>query len=171
MNANFLCALSCTLKEEGGWSDESHDPGHATMKGITLATFREYHPGASKDDLRHISDADVQRIYHDGYWKPVRADDLPNGVDLAAFDFAVNSGRSRAAKYLQRIAGVIPDGVIGPITLAAVNAMDAKTAVNLLCDRRLEFLKGLPTWKFFGKGWSSRVSRIREAALDLVSLT
>jgi len=169
MEAIFQRALACTLKEEGGWSNDVHDPGHATMHGITLATFRQYHPGASKDDLRRISDADVQHIYRTGYWDPIKGDDLPGGVDLATFDFSVNSGHARAAKYLQRLCGVVPDGVIGPITLAAVQRADAKTMINLLCDRRLEFLKDLPTWRYFGKGWSGRVSRIREAALALVA--
>lgn len=169
MEANFQRALACTLKEEGGFVNDVHDPGGATMKGITLATYREYHPGASKDDLRRISDADVQHIYRHGYWDPIKGDELPSGVDLATFDFSVNSGHSRAAKYLQRLAGVTPDGIIGPITLAAVQHADAKTMVNLLCDRRLEFLKGLPTWRYFGKGWSGRVSRVRAEALALTA--
>lgn len=169
MEANFQRALACTLKEEGGWADDERDPGGATMKGVTLATYRQYYPDASKNDLRHISDADLQHIYRHGYWDPIKGDDLPPGVDLATFDFAVNSGHSRAAKYLQRLAGVTPDGVIGPITLAAVCKPDAKTMINLLCDRRLEFLKGLPTWRYFGKGWSARVSRVRKAALGLTA--
>lgn len=169
MEANFQRCLAATLREEGGFVDDARDPGGATCKGITLATFRQYHPDASKDDLRHISDADVQHIYRKGYWNPIKGDDLPSGVDLVTFDFAVHSGNGRASKYLQRIGGVTVDGVIGPKTLAAVNAMDAKTTINLLCDRRLEFLKGLPTWKFFGKGWQARVSRIREAGLALIA--
>ena len=77
MRQNFERCLACTLKEEGGWSDDPHDPGGATMRGVTLATYREYHPGASKDDLRHISDTDLQHIYRHGYWEPIKGDELP----------------------------------------------------------------------------------------------
>ena len=79
----------------------------------------------------------------------------------------MNSGTSHAAKYLQRLAGVEPDGIIGPKTLAAVCKADPARMANLLCDRRLEFLKDLLTWRYFKKGWSARISRVRKAALEL----
>src|SRR6185437_16377169 len=73
----FDTALAFTLAEEGGFSDNPADPGGATNKGITLATFREYQPGATVDELRAISDADVWRIYRLGYWNHMRCGDLP----------------------------------------------------------------------------------------------
>ncbi|MCP8894345.1 hypothetical protein KYK29_05335 [Shinella daejeonensis] len=39
---NFVACLNETLKWEGGWADHPKDPGGATMKGITLATFRRW---------------------------------------------------------------------------------------------------------------------------------
>lgn len=41
------------------------------------------------------------------------------------------------------------------------------TLINDLCDKRLAFLKGLKTWKMFGKGWTSRVSSVRADALKM----
>jgi len=38
---NFDAVLGVTLPHEGGWADHPRDPGGATMKGITLATFRK----------------------------------------------------------------------------------------------------------------------------------
>ncbi len=62
MNRNFQRALSLVLKSEGGWSDNPADPGGATMRGVTLATFRRYiDPKGTKDDLRHITDARLGR--------------------------------------------------------------------------------------------------------------
>lgn len=165
---NFAGALSAVLVHEGGWADHPKDPGGATMKGVTLATYRQYRPGATKQQLRNISDAELERIYRDGYWNKVRGDDLPAGVDLAVFDFAVNSGPARAAIYLQNIVGAAPDGKIGPLTITAVNAYCAKfgTAqlVNELCSQRLAFLERLSTWPTFGKGWSRRVADVRKQA-------
>lgn len=157
---NFEACLAVTLPHEGGWSDHPKDPGGATMKGITLETFRRWRPGASKQDLRAISDADVASIYRAGYWNAVRGDRLPAGVDLATFDAGVNSGPGRAARWLQASAGASVDGVIGENTLARVGAKTPGDLVKALCARRLGFLKGLSTFTTFGKGWSRRVADV-----------
>jgi len=171
MNRTFERALPLVLKHEGGFANHPKDPGGATMKGVTLATFRRYKPGASVADLKAISADMLARIYRDGYWNAVRADDLPSGVDYCVFDFAVNSGPGRAAEYLQAIAGVAQDGKIGPQTIAAVAKLDPASVINSLCNRRLAFLKRLKTWPTFGKGWESRVAGVRKEALAMVGST
>jgi lysozyme family protein len=81
------------------------------------------------------------------------------------FDFAVNSGVSRASKYLQSMVGVTQDGVIGPKTIAA-----AKAYLGVrLTDMRLGFLKGLPTWVTFGRGWANRINDVYAVVRDLCS--
>ncbi len=40
MKKHFKKALNLVLVHEGGWADHRRDPGGATMKGITLATFK-----------------------------------------------------------------------------------------------------------------------------------
>lgn len=165
--ANFTNCLPVTLAYEGGWSDHKDDPGGATMKGITLAVYRKYRPGASKADLRAISQAEVETIYRGGYWNPIKGDDLPAGVDLATFDFGVNSGVSRAAKYLQGVVGVPADGRIGRATLAAVNKASRKEVIQGLCGRRLSFVGRLATFKTFGKGWSRRIANVEAKAVAM----
>lgn len=169
MDRNFARALALVLKSEGGWSDNPADPGGATMRGVTLANFRRYvKADATKDDLRHITDAQIATVYRRFYWDAVAGAELPDGVDYAVFDFAVNSGPSRAAKYLQAVAGVSQDGEIGTTTLAVVRAMPAGVIIDNLCDNRLAFLKRLPTWVTFGKGWQSRVESVRKASLLMI---
>ena len=51
---------------------------------------------------------------------PIKGDDLPGGLDLCIFDFGVNAGPGRAAKYLQTMIGTVADGGIGPNTLKAL---------------------------------------------------
>ncbi|WP_136621456.1 MULTISPECIES: glycoside hydrolase family 108 protein [Mesorhizobium] len=166
MDRNFARALALVLKSEGGWSDNPADPGGATMKGVTLANFRRYvKADATMADLRSISDAQVAAVYRRFYWDAVLGAELPDGVDHAVFDFAVNSGPGRAAKYLQAAVGVAQDGRIGPATLAAVKARPAGVIIDALCDARLAFLQRLPTWKTFGRGWSDRVRSVRVQAL------
>ena len=139
------------------------------MKGVTLATYRKYKPGATKAQLRAISDADLAMIYRDGYWNKVKGDDLPAGLDLVAFDAAVNSGPGRGARWLQEALGVNPDGVIGPKTIAAANAAHKDAVIDRACDLRLGFLRQLGTWKTFGKGWTRRVESVREAASEMAA--
>jgi len=162
MQRNFARALKLVLAHEGGYVDHPKDPGGATNKGITIATFRRYvKKDGTKDDLRRISDADVARVYQKHYWDKVRGDDLPDGLDYAVFDFAVNSGTGRAPKYLQRVLGVTQDGVIGPATLKAAHAVNVPFAIDRLCDDRMAFLRSLSTFSTFGRGWTSRVSGVR----------
>ena len=171
MKGNFAPCLATTLQFEGGWSDNKADPGGATMKGVTLETFRRLYPAATRDDLRAISTDDLQRIYEKDYWIPVRGDDLPAGVDLAVFDFGVNSGPSRAAKALQGALQVTQDGKIGNETVKASKAAAAADIVQRVCARRLSFLRGLKTFVTFGKGWTRRVTEIeaRGVKMALVS--
>ena len=168
MKSNFAKCLPEILKHEGGGADHPSDPGGATMKGITIGTYRQWKGRTvTKAELRAISDAEVAAIYKRNYWDKVRGDDLPAGLDLVAFDAAVNSGPSRGAKWLQTALGVAADGKIGPKTIAAAEAADAATAINLALDVRLSFLKGLRTWPTFGKGWGRRVDGVRKVALGM----
>ena len=167
MFGNFTACLPVTLQYEGGWSDHPKDPGGATMKGITLAVYRRYRPGASKAELKAISEIEVQAIYRDGYWNPIKGDDLPIGVDLATFDFGVNSGVSRASKYLQRAVGVGADGKIGNVTIAAARSANGKEVIQRLCGSRLSFVQGLGTFGTFGKGWSRRIANVEAKAVAM----
>jgi len=170
MNQNFGDSLQEVLVHEGGWSDHPKDPGGATMKGVTLKVFREFYgDNQDKDDLRQISDQQLAYIYKSGYWDKCHCDDLPPGVDYAAFDAAVNSGPTRSAKWLQSAVGADPDGAIGDKTLARLNRYSAIQVVNQMCDQRLAFLQNLSTWSTFGEGWGRRVEEVRQQALKMSS--
>lgn len=169
MQRNFAKSLSLVLKSEGGYSNHPDDPGGPTNKGITLATMRRYvDRNATVDDLKHITEAQVATVYRKQYWDKVCGNDLPGGIDFATFDFAVNSGPARAAKYLQAALGIARDGVIGPATIAAARSADARKIIDRLCADRLAFLKRLRTWPTFGRGWTARVSSVETEALGMV---
>jgi lysozyme family protein len=166
MKENFDKSLALILKHEGLYIDHPQDPGGATMKGITLATFTEFKGRAmSKEELRAISDADVRAIYKSRYWDAVRADELKPGVDLLAFDMAVNKGVGRAAKLMQRGAGVTEDGALGPKSMAVINALDAHDFIAKVSEARRDFYKSLKTFPTFGKGWLRRVDETEKEAL------
>jgi lysozyme family protein len=168
MKNTFETSLAHVLVHEGGFSNHPADPGGATNRGVTLAVFRR-HYGASMgvDDLRAITDEQLDHIYKTGYWNACRCDELPAGIDYVVFDQAVNSGPGRAARWLQSSLGVGVDGRIGTKTIDAAVAADAAKVINDMCDRRLAFLEGLKTWPVFGKGWSRRVKGVRGFGLEL----
>ena len=163
---NFNAALAATLQWEGGWSDHPRDPGGPTQFGITLARYRAWKRDQSitPGQLRQIGDDEVKAIYKAGYWDTVRGDDLPAGLDLAVFDFAVNSGPARAVKTLQRILGVREDGIMGMMTLNAVRGRSPGELVVALSDARLAFVRSLGTFGAFGKGWTRRIEGVRAKA-------
>lgn len=169
MRNNFTEALALVLVHEGGYVNHPADPGGATNRGVTQRTYDSWRKrnGQSKRSVRKITDDEVAAIYRRDYWNAVKADDLPSGVDYAVFDFAVNSGPRRAAQFLQRVVGVDDDGKIGPVTIAAVRATPPGGIISDLCDNRLSWLKRLPTWGTFGRGWSRRVSEVLVKALDM----
>jgi len=159
MKSNFTIVLPWTLAHEGGWSNHPKDPGGATMRGVTQRTFSSYlsRKGMPSRSVRSITPEEILDIYKAQYWDALRCDELPAGLDYAVFDFGVNSGVSRAAKFLQRIVGARQDGIIGEQTLSKAQNGDASYLVEALCNERMKFLRGLKTWKTFGKGWTRRV--------------
>lgn len=168
--ANYAACFRHTLKSEGGWSNHPKDPGGATMRGVTQRVYDGYRKRSARPlrSVRQIEDHELQAIYKKQYWDAVRGDDLPAGVDLAVYDFAVNSGVSRAAKYLQTVLRCNRiDGHIGEATLAMLEEANRIDVVKQLCDLRLKFLQGLDTWGVFGKGWSKRVKDVKETALRM----
>ena len=170
MKQNFKSALKHVLVHEGGWADHPKDPGGATMKGVTLATYRRHFgEEKSKDNLRNISEEELEQIYRSGYWNKCRCDKLPPGVDYAVFDAAVNSGPGRGARWLQAAVGANQDGGIGPNTLSRVGEQDPVHVTDDMCDSRLTFLRSLSNWATFGKGWGRRVEGVRTLAMAMAA--
>ena len=169
MRDNFDQSLALLLKHEGGYVHHGRDPGGRTNLGVTQATYEQW-VGRMVDEpeMRALTVDHVRPLYKAYYWDKVRADDLPRGVDYAVFDFAVNSGVRRAARTLQQVVGVHDDGAIGPFTIGAVKAADAADLIEDLCNARMVFLKGLPHWDAFGRGWTRRVNDVEDAAKAMI---
>jgi hypothetical protein len=167
---NFSRCFELVLKQEGGFVDNPADPGGATNMGITKATLEHFRGEAvTVDDVRNLKKEEAGQIYQARYWNALNCDALPAGLDLIVFDFGVNSGPTRAARLLQATAGAKDDGAIGPSTLGAIKANDVAEIIKLYSQRRLEFLQNLPTFGEFGRGWTRRVTEIRDAALAMAA--
>ena len=168
MKENFDEALKAILHHEGGFVNHPKDPGGMTNLGVTKRVWEEW-LGYEVDEkvMRSLTPNHVWPMYKAKYWDKIKGDDLPTGVDYAVFDAAINSGPGRASKWLQTAVGAVPDGAIGPGTMAKVQEMDAKAIVEKYQATRLAFLQSLPTWDTFGKGWGRRVTEVKDAALRM----
>ena len=162
----FETCLSETLKWEGGWSNHPHDTGGATMRGIIQRVYDAWRKrnNLPRRSVRAIEEAELQAIYRENYWQLVRGDELPEGIDLAVFDYGVNSGPSRAVSHLQEILNIKVDGNMGPVTIDAVNAADPVDTVKKLCERRRKFVRQIKSYPTFGKGWNRRIDGIEQVA-------
>lgn len=167
-SSRFDTCLKPLLEHEGGNDDDIHDPGGRTSRGIIQSEYDAYrrHHGRAVRDVWAAADDEVRDIYRTEYWNVMRCDDLPPGVDYAVFDYGVNSGIARAAKELQRVVGTSQDGQIGPKTVAAARRTPI-SVINILSDERLAFLITLPTWKRYGRGWTTRVQDVRSLATKM----
>lgn len=168
---NFDRALALTLRFEGGFVDHMADPGGATQMGITARTLRAWRgQNVTAADVRALTASEVAAIYRQIYWDQVGSDRLPDGIDMAAFDFAVNSGVDRASRALQQVLGVAVDGIVGRETTLAAASAEAAVVIAGLMARRRGFLRRLSIFPVFGRGWLRRVAAVEAAALELAGV-
>lgn len=163
--ANFSACLAVILQHEGGYVNNSADPGGATNLGITVHTLSNWLGRPAVDgEVRMLTAEAVAPIYRAWYWNAESCDDLPTGVDLCVFDDAVNTGPGSAAKRLQKAVGAVCDGAIGPRTLASVKAAPVADLIETLAIERENFYRSLPTFATFGHGWLNRVEQTTSTA-------
>ena len=169
MQANYDKCLETILHHEGGYVNHPKDPGGETNLGVTKRVYLEH--GGTKD-MKELTVEDVAPIYKKGYWDKMKCDDIPSGLDLCLFDFGVNAGPGRAAKFLQSMIGTTVDGGIGPNTLAKLEEYIRENgeheAVNKYQEMRQKYYEQLSTFDTFGKGWTRRVEETTKLALDLI---
>tara|TARA_E500000318_G_scaffold105836_1_gene113192 strand:- start:5 stop:517 length:513 start_codon:yes stop_codon:yes gene_type:complete len=166
---NWIKCLETILHHEGGYVNHPKDPGGETNLGVTKKVYEEF--GGVKD-MKDLTREDVEPIYKKNYWDRVKGDQLPSGLDLCVFDFGVNAGTGRAAKYLQTLIGTTADGGIGPNTLKAldsyVDGHGVQTTIENYQAERQKYYESLSTFDTFGKGWTRRVTETTELAVSMI---
>jgi lysozyme family protein len=165
----FDDCLNHVLAHEGGYVAHPADPGGHTNLGVTKDTWERWVGHAvSVDAIKALTVADVTPVYREKYWDRAKCGALPVGIDYCVFDTAVNSGPGRAVKFLQEVVGATSDGILGPMTLRAVHAMNPRDVIDGYCDKRLAFLQELKTWPTFGRGWGRRVDEVKRTAHEML---
>ena len=177
MEKNFPKALQHVLDTEAGFQYDPKDAGNklpdgrqgCTNLGVTQYMWEAFvgHP-VSTEDMKRLNKERVARFYKHKYWDPVKADNLPDGIDYLVFDFAVNAGPGRAIKILQSVVGVPEDGLIGPKTLKAVESITPATLIQVYTEAKEDFYKSLDAFKIYGKGWLARADSAEKIAYTLL---
>lgn len=159
------------LSFEGGYVNDPVDRGGATNKGVTMATWRQV--GYDKDgdgdidvaDLKLLTDRDVRdRVMKPHYWDRWKADQIRSqSLANILVDWVWGSG-ANGIRIPQQMLGVAVDGIVGPKTLAALNARDPAQFFSAVKKRRAEFIEGIirrsPSQARFRKGWMRRLDSI-----------
>ena len=173
MQTNWDKAVEIVLGHEGGEVSDPKDPGGHTNLGVTQSTLDRARKATSLDlpeGVGRLTTAQAKAIYKHLYWRAVKADELPAGVDLFAFDMAVNQGVDTAMRSLQEAAGTTVDGMWGPSTAGAIRDAEPK---SLLID--FAALRGLHYAELsddlvdrFGYGWYRRLIQTFWHALTIM---
>jgi lysozyme family protein len=153
----FEDSLTFVLRWEGGEVNDPHDPGGRTKFGISTRA----HPDVDLDNLTREGAA---RIYHDHYWFPLHADEMPWPISLIVFDGAVQHGPMTAVRMLQRALGVHADGQVGDLTLGALwKHPNLRGLASELCVLRAIYYASLD--RVFLHGWYRRLFDLHKEAL------
>lgn len=170
------------IEREGGYVNDPTDRGGATKYGITavVAIQNEYY-GVMKDLPYELA----EKIYLEKYWDSLWLDKVYWKSQLLAetmFDFGVNSGTSRACKYLQRVLNnfnynerygldLVEDGIMGVKTLDMLEQYlhhrhtgGLRVLLDTYNGLRIAFLVNIgendKEQRRFSYGWLNRVSEL-----------
>lgn len=143
---NFEKALEFLFPSEGGYVNDSKDPGGPTNMGVTQSTYNMYrkNQGLSPKDVKQITKGEAVDLYYKYYWKPSGADNIsdPN-MAVTLFDTAVLHGAGQAQQYYKQSGGDID---------------------KFLDIRQKHYDKRVaedPSQKRFYQGWNNRVNNLR----------
>ena len=168
-NVNQLAPF--ILKWEGGFVNDPADLGGATNMGVTIGAWKSC--GYDKDgdgdidvdDLRLLTREDVvKRVLKPHYWDRWKADLITSqSVANILVDWVWASG-AHGIKIPQRLLGVSVDGIVGPKTLAAVNARNPRELFDMIKIARFDFIEDIcrkrPANNKFKRGWMNRINDI-----------
>ena len=169
--ANVYKLAPFILKWEGGFVNDPDDLGGATNMGVTISTWKQV--GYDKDgdgdidvdDLHLLTREDVvNRVLKPHYWDRWKADDIKSqSVANILVDWVWASG-AHGIKIPQRLLGVSVDGIVGPKTLAAVNARNPRELFDMIKIARFDFIEDIcrkrPANNKFKRGWMNRINDI-----------
>jgi len=139
------------ISHEGGYVNDPRDAGGETKFGISKRAYPQV-------DIKNLTLEGAKEIYKRDYWDRAQCDKLPPMLAYLVFDAGVNSGIGQSIRFLQRALNVADDGVLGPLTLASIQRLDAESVCAKFIGHRLDFMTKLSSWEVFSRGWTRRLA-------------
>ena len=155
------------IAREGGYVNDSDDHGGPTNMGVTqgaLSEFRGY--PVSIADVQALTKAEATQLYTQKYWLAPGFDKIHQSDIIAdmLLDASAHHGAAGAVMLLQRALRVKPDGELGPVTLAAANAMNGPMLAAALMGARVSKLGRIiernHTQAKYAAGWFNRMQAL-----------
>ncbi|MDX2350637.1 MAG: glycosyl hydrolase 108 family protein [Porticoccus sp.] len=156
----FLLAVTEILDLEGGYVNDPLDPGGETNFGISHRQYPQL-------DIKSLTCEQAVDIYWRDYWLATHCHQLPPAFAVFLFGSAVNHRLKTAHRFLQLGLGVAPDGVIGPVTIAAAhNALDPSRNLAIMFSHRAKLYHSLviadSAKSRFIRGWYKRLFLLQQ---------
>lgn len=158
------------FKHEAGFQNRTDDPGNWTGGKIGVGELVGTNYGISAAsypnlDIPNIKAEEAHEIYLRDYYLPAGCNKMPYPLALSIFDSAVNQGLRWTQLELQRILGVVVDGVIGPKTLQAISLCYGKSIVRMFLVKRLMRYSSIENraWK---ENWFERMVDVTSEVMD-----
>lgn len=149
------------------------DSGGPTMIGVTLGTYTQWVKSQGSrvksqvtvEDLKNISYSEWLTLLKQEFWNPCKADMIRNkSIAHMLVDWRWVNG-PQAVRDMQTAFSLVADGIVGPKTLAALNAPDSETVFNRLKAAReasyRKIVQRRPSQMQFLNGWLNRTADIK----------
>ena len=127
-----------------------YDPGAQAIAGVNSAYWPNEFAliATAPQDRRGPL---VKQFYHLHFWNHWLEAMISSRLAAMGLDAGVNQGSGWAARFIQSAAGCTVDGLWGPATLTAINAVSADSAVPKFIAARIARYKqiggpSLPSW-------------------------
>lgn len=183
--SRFEDAIGVVLAHEGGYVNHPEDPGGATKFGISLRWLRQelgddadfdLDGDVDAEDVQSLTEEQAKEIYRVHWWdKYGYGRIVSQSIATKVLDLAVNMGARQAHRIVQRALAscgkqVKDDGILGPVTLGAVNGVGYTMLLAAIRSEAAGFYRGLvmrnaalrkhgikaPDFSVFLKGWLRR---------------
>jgi lysozyme family protein len=164
-SSKFLKAFDYLMYHEGGYVNDKKDAGGETKYGVSKRSYPHL-------DIKNLTRDQARQIYFCDFWMKCKCENVEDeNIATKFFDLAVHMGIPQAVKLVQRAlraAGtqVIEDGIIGQVTLAAINKADPTDLLAALKSETAGYYRLLananPSQQKFINGWLNRACAIRK---------
>lgn len=172
MSLTFDQAFERLIGHEGKFTNDRQDRGNWTtgvigkgeLKGTKYGISAMTYPDL---DIKNLTLVQAKQIYKRDWWDKINADQINPTLVFQVWDFAINAGMGTAKRKLQLAVGVLDDGIIGKLTIQAINKAELNDILLKFNAERLKYYTSLSTWPRYGKGWTLRVAgQLHYAAVD-----